>query len=478
MQHDDSTPGQPAVTGTSASSQTSGIPAPRRGLSRRAMLRAAGGGLAAVAGAGLLYEALAHLAAPARPSVRIPQGYPEGQHEIAAYGVRVTADTGVEVLVPPVWNLAITATLTRAPTPDDQRRLEAALQAVEAAYPYTPAGIFALVGYGLPYFRRYIRPDAFAAHLPHMTADGAPALLDAVRFATDNPFTVLEAYDVVFHLRSDVLAHLTDVRRALFERSGTLAGRRAPATDLSDLFTITSLRTGFVGAGLPRRMAEQAGLAVAGRIPEEAPLFMGFTSTQRLGQAAETAVRFDAPHEAGQPPLTTAAPGDYFAGGTTLHLSHLTEDLDGWYMLPYAARVARMFHPGTAAPDGRVTLPTGLLAPNPTSRDAAQGVLGHTATTQSGSRSPGGAALLLRADFNTLDALDGSTSGPGVHFLAFAAGSPIFHASRQAMDATAIADQHGIARRANGINGFIGATRRQNFLAPPRRHRAFPLLGE
>jgi hypothetical protein len=29
---------------------------------------------------------------------------------------------------------------------------------------------------------------------------------------------------------------------------------------------------------------------------------------------------------------------------------------------------------------------------------------------------------------------------------------------------------------ANGINSFIHATRRQNFLVPPRRHRAFPLI--
>ena len=28
----------------------------------------------------------------------------------------------------------------------------------------------------------------------------------------------------------------------------------------------------------------------------------------------------------------------------------------------------------------------------------------------------------------------------------------------------------------NGIERFMTATRRQNFLAPPRRHRAFPLL--
>jgi hypothetical protein len=30
----------------------------------------------------------------------------------------------------------------------------------------------------------------------------------------------------------------------------------------------------------------------------------------------------------------------------------------------------------------------------------------------------------------------------------------------------------------NGLERFLTATRRQNFLVPPRRHRAFPLVEE
>jgi hypothetical protein len=33
-----------------------------------------------------------------------------------------------------------------------------------------------------------------------------------------------------------------------------------------------------------------------------------------------------------------------------------------------------------------------------------------------------------------------------------------------------------VAATDNGLERFITATRRQNFLVPPRRHRAFPLL--
>ena len=34
----------------------------------------------------------------------------------------------------------------------------------------------------------------------------------------------------------------------------------------------------------------------------------------------------------------------------------------------------------------------------------------------------------------------------------------------------------GMSPSDNGLDRFITATRRQNFLIPPRRHRAFPLL--
>src|SRR5262249_49492945 len=157
-------------------------------------------------------------------------------------------------------------------------------------------------------------------------AEQAPVLLDAVRFPSDPPSMLLEANDIVFHLRSDVLANLQDIQRALFERSGELAGQRAPDADVSELFQVTSTRMGFVGAGLPRRMAEQAHLKAAGSISAGAPLFMGFTSSQQQGQAHEVAVRFDGQPDPLLQPLTTAQPTDYFAGGTALHLSHLVEN--------------------------------------------------------------------------------------------------------------------------------------------------------
>ncbi len=450
-------------------------------ISRRRLLQATGGALAAGAGAAALYGGISLLAPPARQVVVPPRGgFPRGQYQVADYGIRTRSDpeSAVDVVIPPTWNLVITATLTRTPGPHEQQRLEAALRAVEDAYAYAPAGIFALVAYGLPYFRGYVRQDLVAAHLPRMADDGAtPVLLDAVRFPSDPPTTVLEANDVVFHLRSDALDHLHDVQRALFGRGGTLAGHPAPAADIADVFHVTSVRTGFVGAGLPRQMAQHAALKVAAQIPPAAPLFMGFTSTQQSGEAREIAVSFDGKRDPLLEPLTTARPGDYFAGGTALHLSHLFEDLDKWYALSYDERVARMFHLNATTTPGRITLETHWLNPNTTEIDAQQRqVIGHNEAVQLGARSAEGQALQLRVDFNTMDAMDGNAPAPGLHFLAFTPGSYIFHQSRQGMDATVIAERHGIPTHANGINAFLHVTRRQNFLVPPRAHRAFPLV--
>ena len=454
-------------------------PAPR--VSRRTLLRVTAGGLVASAGAAALYATLSQLAPPSRRVYGPPPGgYPIGQYQIAQYGGRVTIDreSSVEVEVPPVWNLVMTATLARSPSNSDQQRLEAALRAIESAYPYSPSGVFALVGYGLPYFRAHIPQAAFAAHIPR-TVDGsdAPALIDAIRFPSDPAATLLESNDIVFHLRSDHLDFLLDAQHALFGQSGRLAGRPAPQADIADLFHVTSVRTGFVGAGLPQQMARNAGFAFADQIPAAAPLFMGFTSTQRLGQATEATVSFDGKRDPLLEPLTTARPSDYFAGGTILHVSHLFEDLDAWYKLGYDDRFTRMFNPGLMTMPGRVTVNTVWLNPNPTEPDASRhGVIGHTEAIQVGSRSPEGQALQLRVDFNTLDALDGSRASPGVHFLAFVPTAQVFHASRQAMDAAALARRYGLDPHANGINAFLTVTRRQNFLVPPRRHRAFPLL--
>ena len=140
-------------------------------------------------------------------------------------------------------------------------------------------------------------------------------------------------------------------------------------------------------------------------------------------------------------------------------------------------RVARMFHLNATTSPGRVTVQTLWLKPNLSDVDAQQNqVIGHNEAVQRGSRAVEGQALQLRVDFNTVDPLDRPTPSPGLHFLAFSPGSPIFDRSRKAMDATDLAKRYDVAPHANSINAFLQVTRCQHFLVPPRAHRAFPLV--
>ena len=76
---------------------------------------------------------------------------------------------------------------------------------------------------------------------------------------------------------------------------------------------------------------------------------------------------------------------------------------------------------------------------------------------------------------------DGMSDGPaaGVHFVVFNPSSDDFERVRLAMDGvlpdgTKLEFERGRDRQ--GFNSVLRTTHRQNFLVPPRRHRAFPLV--
>jgi hypothetical protein len=101
-----------------------------------------------------------------------------------------------------------------------------------------------------------------------------------------------------------------------------------------------------------------------------------------------------------------------------------------------------------------------------------------------------GTAIPQRADFNTLDnpffwssrpEIDGQVDEPaaGLHFVVFTPTADDFHRTRLAMDGI-LPDGSSVPldprSRAQGFNSILRPTHRQNFLVPPRRHRAFPLV--
>jgi hypothetical protein len=464
-------------------------------LTRRQLL---GGAAAGALGAAGIYELVDQLT---ESPERAPAGtLPAEQHLLA--GMKTIEHEGVEVIEPPLHHQVVTAKLRvearRADLQDAQETLEQALRGLESRYEVTPAGLAVTVAWGVPYLRRYV-PALAARHLPidrraSRTGEApVPALLDAVRFPSDPAATILEDNDVAILIRSDDRQHVADGAEALFDDAG-------------DLFELTSIRKGFQGGGfggatsLPKAMATAAGVPGADLIPDTAQLFLGFTSTQTHTQGQSAIANFETLG------LVDMRDG-YFRGGTNLHLSHIFENLEAWYLdFDYRERVDTTFRPQLEAKEGAQTLPQ-------RPQDAAGerdvrtdfrrfGAIGHGASIQPTSRlqmdvrgADGrlyrkGSAIPLRADFNTLDnpffwtadpKRDGFHDQPaaGVHFLTFNPSSDDFRRNRLAMDGvfpdgTRLPIQQ--RSRGQGLNSVLRTTHRQNFLVPPRSRRSFPLV--
>jgi hypothetical protein len=444
-----------------------------------------GGAAAAALGGAGIYELVDHLAAaPARPTVpRTAQ--PREQH---VFDLRTVSSEGVDVLVPPLHSEVVTGTIRADDLRAAQHDLEQALQRLDGEYAPNPAGLGVTDAWGMPYFSERV-PAQARMHLPVDRRAHKSVLLPSRRFPSDPASTVLEQNDVAVLLRSDRREHIDAARAALFDELG--------------LFDLTSIRRGFAGGGfeggksLPQQLAVAAGVPGADLIPDGAELFLGFTSTQKAGLGP----RLIANHETlGFVDLR----GGYFRGGTHMHLSHIDEDLEAWYLnFDFDERVLTAFQPGlTNVRQGAQTVPQGpdqIASFVETARKFKQtGRFGHSASIQTTSRLqhdvtgpdgtvyPKGTAIPQRADFNTLDNPFAFSSGhavkkepsAGVHFVVFNPSADDFERNRLAMDGV-LPDgsklEVGARSRAQGFNSVLTTTHRQNFLVPPRAHRAFPL---
>jgi hypothetical protein len=466
-------------------------------LTRRELL--AGGATAALGAAGI-YELVDRLGRT--PTRRLPTAdrAPE-QHLL--HGLRVIEDAGVEVVVPPLHHQLVTARLKVEPRRADLRKaqadLEDALLGLDRSFESSASGLGVTVAWGLPYFRRYVRKPA-EQHLPvdrrATTSPQRPvrSVIDAIRFPSDPDDLVLEENDVAILFRSDELEHVT-------------AGARGVFGELDGLLEMTSIRKGFAGGGfdggqsLPKRMAVAAGVPGADLIPDTAELFLGFTSTQKAGLGPPGIVNYEALG------LVDLGPSGYFRSGTSMHLSHIYENVEAWYLnFDYGERVTTTFSPERKAPPGTQTVaqdPEDIADSGRVAADFARfGAIGHSAAIQTTSRlqrdvvaADGtvyrkGTAIPQRVDFNTLDNpffwsaspdRDAQQRGPaaGVHFVVFNPTSDDFHRNRLAMDGV-LPDGTRLPlephARGQGLNSVLQTTHRQNFLVPPRRHRSFPLV--
>ncbi len=411
--------------------------APLRAFSRRQFI---GLGLGAVAFDGALASpasALRKRAAGAWQSARHPAGPPARQF---AWNSTLARDASGNP-IPPRHDRLLFFDVRRRPTAASADELEAALRTLERAFPWGPDGVLFTVGWGPRYFSRVL---GLRSPVPRPTAL--------------SPFEdpVLDEYDMCLHLACDNGRSLAEIEAALTNRK-RLRGADGPL-DVSRALRWRETRTGFVGAGMPARRQNVAGIPPGRPVPRGAPLFMGFKSGLRKNQATEESV---------------AIRRGPFAGGTTMHVSYMKLDLGSWYERNTEAERVQKMYAAQATPaqvQGATT-----DAPNHSEElDAAiegYGVVGHAQAVAQARR--GGRPVILRRDFDTVDG-----GHAGLHFVSVQRSIDDFVRTRRAMNAAhakrknpALADSSN-----NGINSYMRVLRRANYIVPPRHLRSFPLL--
>jgi hypothetical protein len=500
---------------------------PRFAASRRTVL-AGGGAMAAAAGTFALLEKLNIPQVQRAYAADATATKSDIQFDIGAFIPPAQTIDGIQVRFGPVYTMFATMVLGGLPNVFDQNRLENALNTIEAVYPWSPSGVFTHVAYGGPYWNALPFSLASAA-IPHIN-DGsgrfvqAPAVAAPTDVVSGNGivkdrFNVpvsLELNWVLFMIRSDNVNIVRDVARWL-NGSNVLGGFIIASPTFSVGRTFTSFRLMFAQQGLPRQIADQNNFTFRSVVNPKSTMWMSFVDQQTAGSASSAArVTFLGSG------LTDMTAGRYLDNGSEIHFAHDIQDLWQFYDVAeqfnslgqpvfgddasFEEKVQYMFH----APDiADATSADGLTGPAFLPNDfrgtgyaaqTAQGIgtnidpdtgqherrMGHLSTLQRSSRDSAGLPLHIRLDGPGFDTFDTSRSGvpsrfvgrnlPKLHFSVFVPHFLFFENMRRNAASLDLQNAFGVDPSENGLERFITATRRQNFLIPPRRHRSFPLV--
>ncbi|HEX3589097.1 MAG TPA: hypothetical protein VHV74_05645 [Pseudonocardiaceae bacterium] len=460
---------------------------------------------------------------PMRPAVAATAP-PDIQFDLSSYIAPATSVDGVMVQFGPVYTVFQMMDLRREPTLAEQTVFENALATIEAAYPFSPSGVMMIVSYGLGYFSwlpRAMGAGGVAfANIPRLTLDNTRFVLEEAKPApTDagQPGIVKRKFDftpqlggsdVLLTVRSDNSDNITDVL-AWLQGSNTLAGTSVPSPVLP--FIYTEQRVQFNQQGMPRLMAEEDDLYYQDRINPESPMWMGFGDQQVTATGPGSAVTFGGGN-AGMN-LATADPGSYFDNGAIQHLSHVILDLEAYYARAgeagsvedetYLERVQYMFRsdPPPSLGNGSDPFLNGggpAFLPNAfkgidDAAQNAQGIdtlnnahrIGHVSALQRFTRAEDGTPLHIRMDGPGMDKMDipsilvvpgNNGTVPKLQFTIFVPTADFFNTIRTDQASLDLQATFAVNPLDNGLERFLTASRRQNFLVPPRRHRSFPLL--
>ena len=492
-------------------------------VSRRGLLIGGGAALATLAVPEMLKE-LAWIPDRVALADTMAASLPDIQFDLGAFMPPARTIDGLLVGMPPVHTIFVTARLARTPSKADAGRMESALRTIEANYPYAPGGVFTHVAYSDTYFGR-LPSSVVSAHMPKtidfgQQAGGQPVLKRAVAGSTDvfpgnrvfklrrpafNVPVRFEKNDILFTVRSDDVSFATDVVNWL-SGSNSLVGRPIASPQFDAGMTVTSKRHMFVQMGLPRNMAAVHGFPWASYVNPFSPMWMGFADQQVNASAPAPDVTFLGGHGI---KLTDARSGDYFDHGSIQHLSHVLLDLEQFYLNgrvpdagetdtrePYDERVQYMFtvppelppDPNDPFTDGggpRNSGTRGAFIPNVfRGADAAErhaqqfGRIGHNDGLHRSGRTADGRPIHQRIDgpgFDSMDTIDRRNT-PKLQFSGFFPSADFFANLRRNVGAVDLLEKFKLDEEDHGLERFISATRRQNFLIPPRRHRGFPLI--
>ncbi|MFB6296067.1 MAG: hypothetical protein ABEH66_04405 [Halobacteriales archaeon] len=427
-----------------------------REIPRREFVKSA----VAIGGASALSACLQWEGTAEASEPEFPQGpddlaaLPERQH---AWGNYIVRDAhGNTVLPQHQVLLFLDYKRTGTPTAGDRETVEAALSTLDRAFQRGTGGdISASINEGLitmiSYSRSYF--DRFDADLPgDIDLQRPEGVLDAVGEDREKA----DHYDALLLLTADFGSILLSAEEALFGELDTVNGVDVEAS-LDGVFEKADRRTGVVGKGLPAEKLDED------RIPEHAPLSMGYKSGFRDSLPSEDAVTIT---------------GGPFDQATTQAASRLRIDLGDWYDHDDETRDDLMFSTQhdhedigeTAEPLGGDSGVTEEMTENIEAHGEAHDRMGHTAKTATARNEDFEPIILRRSEGVATDVPEEGVTG--FNFTAVQEGIEDFVETRKAMNPEEY--DAGVEDPHHGIIDYLETRSRATFLVPPRSLRALP----
>ena len=291
------------------------------------------------------------------PIVRPRRPRPPEQH-LLGRACGSCSDNGVEVLVPPLHHQLVTATVeTGAPRTTPQRKLEAGAGRPRAALPADAGRARGHRRLG-PAVLPPLRPGARATYLP-VDRRAREAGACSTRSASRATRPTRSSSRTTSPCSCAATASTTSPTPST--RSSTRRGSSGA----------TSIRKGFAGGGfdggesLPKQMAMAAGVAGADLIPEHR------RALPRLHLDAEGEPRAGADREP-RDARPRVGPDGYFRQGTHMHVSHIFEDLEAWYLNFATPSASHRVPPRPRVKSGTLTVPQGPADVATTADDVAR----------------------------------------------------------------------------------------------------------